>query len=143
MVAANPGIRQLTARGRAFLDTVGSIDVLLINRAEANALVPALSAAAGEGGPSLPCGPDEDVPELIRRGLSGGGFEISLLRFFQYLLKAGAGTVVITDGRRGAFVAVSGRIVHCPALQTDVVARRVQGTPSHRHSRTQGARLAA
>jgi ribokinase len=120
MVAANPGIRQLTARGRAFLDTVGSLDVLLINRAEANALVPALSAVAGEGGPTVPFEPDEDVPDLIRRGLSAGGFGISLLRFFQYLQKAGTGTIVITDGKRGAFVATSGRIIHCPALQIDV-----------------------
>lgn len=121
MVAANPGIRQLTARGRAFLDTVGSIDVLLVNRAEANALVPALVAAAGEGGPSLPFGPDEDVPDLIRRGLSAGGFEISLPRFFQHLLRIGVGSIVITDGRRGAFVGAGGKIVHCPALQTDVI----------------------
>ncbi len=120
MVAANPGIRQLTARGRAFLDTVGSLDMLLINRTEADALVPALSAIAGEGGPSVPFEHDEEVPDMVRRGLSGGGFEISMLRFFQHMLNTGVGTVVITDGRRGAFVATGGRIVHCPALQTDV-----------------------
>jgi ribokinase len=83
--------------------------------------VPALSAATGEGGPSVPCGPDEEMPDLIRRGLSGGGFQISILRFFQYLLNAGTASVVITDGRRGAFVATGGKIAHCPALQTDVV----------------------
>lgn len=120
-VAANPGIRQLTARGRAFLETVGAIDILLVNRAEANALAPVLSAMAGEGGPALPFDPDEDVPDLIRRGLSSGGYEISLLRFFQALLETGCGTVLVTDGRHGAFVAAGGKVVHCPAVPTEVV----------------------
>jgi ribokinase len=120
-IAANPGIRQLTARGRAFLDTVGLLDTLLINRAEADALVPALSAVAGEGGPGLPFGIDEDVPDLVRRGLSSGGFGISLPRFFACLHEAGCKMVVITDGRSGAFVGSAGRIAHCTAVPVDVV----------------------
>jgi ribokinase len=120
-VAANPGVRQLTARGRAFLDTAGALDALLINRDEANALVPAISAMSGEGGLALPFAPDEDVPDLIRRGLSSGGFEVSLLRFVETLLGLGAGTIVITDGRRGAFLAGGGRLMHCPAVPAEVV----------------------
>lgn len=121
LVAANPGIRQLTARGRAFMDAVAHIDILLINRAEASALVPALSAMVGEGGPSLPFDPQEDVPDLIRRGLSSGGFEMSLLRFFGCLLEAGAKMIVITDGRHGAFVANATAVSFCSAIPTDVV----------------------
>jgi ribokinase len=122
MVAANPGIRQLTARGRAFMDAIASIDVLLINRAEAGALVPALSAQVGEGGPSLPFDPEEeDVPDLVRRGLSSGGFEMSLLRFFGCLLDAGARMIVITDGRHGAFVATPSEVSFCSAIPTNVV----------------------
>lgn len=120
-VAANPGIRQLTARGGAFLNAVGSVDILLINRAEANALVPVLSAKVGEGGPSPHFDPDEDIPDLIRRGLSSGGFQISLLRFFQSLLETGCGIVVVTDGRHGAFVGSGGKVVHCSAVPTEVV----------------------
>ncbi len=120
-VAANPGIRQLTARGHAFLETVGSVDILVVNRAEANALVPVISAMAGEGGPALPLEPDEEIPDLIRRGLSSGGFGITLMRFFQSLLGTGAGMVVVTDGRRGAFVATEGKVIHCPAVATEVV----------------------
>ena len=122
LVAANPGIRQLTARGRAFMDAVASIDILLINRAEAGALVPALSAQVGEGGPSLPFDPEEEeVPDLIRRGLSSGGFEMSLLRFFGCLLDAGARMIVITDGRHGAFVASQSEVSFCSAIPTQVV----------------------
>ena len=121
LVAANPGVRQLTARGRAFMDAVPAVDILLVNRAEANALVPALSAIAGEGGPSLPFDPEDDVPDLLRRGLSSGGFEISLLRFFKVLLDAGARMVVVTDGRKGAFVGTPKEVVFCSAVPTQVV----------------------
>lgn len=121
MVAANPGIRQLTARGRAFLDSAGLIDILLINRAEANALVPALSAMNGENGPSLPIALDDDVPDLLRRGLAFGGFDISLVRFFHCLLRTGVGAVVVTDGKYGAFVGTEGKVVHCSAVPTEVV----------------------
>ncbi len=104
-VAANPGIRQLTARGREFLDTVGMLDYLILNRAEASVLAPPFSAAEGEGGPILPFAPDEEMPYLIRRGLSSGGFQISLLRYFQCILKTGCGMAVLTDGSEGSFVA--------------------------------------
>jgi ribokinase len=120
-IAANPGVRQLTARGRAFLASVGSLDLLLVNRSEANALVPSLSAMVGEGGPSLPFGPEEDIPDLIRRGLASGAFEISLPRFFNALLEAGCGMVVVTDGRHGAFVGTGDKVVHCSTVPTDVI----------------------
>jgi ribokinase len=120
-VAANPGVRQLTARGGDFLRTVGSLDVLLINRTEAEALVPGLVRQAGEGGPGLPVKPEERVPDLVRRGFSGGGFNISLPRFFQCLLDTGCGIVVITDGRDGAFAGIGGKVFHCPAFLVEVV----------------------
>jgi ribokinase len=127
LVAANPGVRQLTARGRAFMDAIASIDILLVNRAEANALVPALSAIAGEGGPSLPFDPEDDVPEMLRRGLSSGGFEISLLRFFRVLLDAGAKMIVVTDGRKGAFVGTPKEVAYCAAVPTQVVGTEGAG----------------
>ncbi len=120
-LAANPGIRQLSKRGRDFLDAVGSVDILVVNRSEANALVPALSARVGEGGPVLPFGPAEDVPDLIRRGLLSGGFEISLLRFFHSLLEAGCEMIVVTDGRNGAFLGTGEKVVHCPSVPSEVV----------------------
>ncbi len=120
-VAANPGIRQLTARGRAFLDTAGSLDILLINRDEADALVPALSAIVGEGGPALSIDQEQTVPDLVRRGLFSGGFRLSLSHFFRSLIKIGCGVVVVTDGRHGAFVASQDRLVYYPAIPTEVI----------------------
>lgn len=120
-VASNPGIRQLTARGRAFLDTVGQLDALVLNRDEASALAPHFSAVEGEGGPVLPMDYDDDMPHLVRRGLSSGGFQISLLRYFQCILKTGCGMAVVTDGGDGSFVATRERILHCPIKHTHVV----------------------
>lgn len=120
-IAANPGIRQLTARGQAFLGTVGMLDALILNRVEASALAPSFSATEGEGGPVLPHDPDEEMPYLIRCGLSSGGFQISLLRYFQCILKTGCAMAVVTDGSEGSFVATRKRVLYCPIKRTKVV----------------------
>jgi ribokinase len=120
-VAANPGIRQLTARGRAFLDTVGLLDMLIMNSVEASVLAPAFSTLEGEGGPILPYEQDETMPHLLRRGLSSGGFQISLLRYFQCILKTGCKMAVVTDGGGGSFVATNDAILYCPIKRTEVV----------------------
>ena len=44
LVAVNPGIRQLSARQGAFRDVIAKIDILALNRHEAEALVPWLVA---------------------------------------------------------------------------------------------------
>ncbi|MCF8480085.1 MAG: carbohydrate kinase family protein [Rhodospirillum sp.] len=120
-VAANPGIRQLSAYGPAFQECLKGIDILSINRKEAGALVPHLVARVGEGGPSLPLGQEEDPPLMAARGLNGGGFDMSLSRFCQAVTDMGPSHVVLTDGGRGAFVATEGEILHCPAMKGDVV----------------------
>lgn len=120
-VAANPGIRQLTARGRDFLDTVGSLDMLILNRVEASALAPAFSAMEGEGGPVLPFDHDEEIPYLPQRGLSSGGFQISLLRYFHCILNTGCLMAVVTDGAEGSFVATREKVLHCPIKRTEVI----------------------
>jgi ribokinase len=51
LVAANPGPRQLSARGQAFFQSLEAIDVLILNQIEADLLVPKLIARGGEGGP--------------------------------------------------------------------------------------------
>jgi ribokinase len=78
IVATNPGPRQLSARGQAFLECLGSIDILMLNHTEADLLVPILVARAGEGGPTLPLAPGEEAPALAERGLASGGFEMGL-----------------------------------------------------------------
>lgn len=120
LVAANPGVRQLSARGAAFKKMLNAVDILAINRTEAEVLVPALVAEHGEGGASLGAKAGEAVPKLALRGLSGGGFSMSLRGFLKALIASGANCVLLTDGRDGAFVAKGNELHHCPTLLTEV-----------------------
>lgn len=116
LVATNPRVRQLSSRGAAFQETLGEIDILAINRSEADVLVPGLVARFGEGGRSLPLAPGETPPRLVARGLVGGGHEMSLAAFFDALRRTGPRFVVVTDGRNGAFLGTQDAIHFCPAL---------------------------
>jgi ribokinase len=124
LVAANPRVRQLSSRAEAFRETLAQIDILAVNRSEADILVPGLVARFGEGGRALPLEPGETPPRLVARGLVGGGHEMSLAAFFSALRQAGPQYVVVTDGRNGAFLGTREAIHFCPA----VVEPRVMGT---------------
>lgn len=121
IVAVNPGLRQLSAYSHAFRECLGLIDILSINRTEAGALLPHLVTVAGEGGPGLPLAPKEEPPSLAVRGLSGGGFEMSLVGFCGALIASGPKYLVLTDGGRGAFVATKEEILYCPAAKCRVI----------------------
>lgn len=120
LVAVNPGVRQLSARGSTFFDCLRLIDILTINRDEADVLVPSLVARSAEGGPTLALAPDEQPPALAVRGLVGGGFQLSLAAFFRVLGELGPHHIVLTDGLNGAFVASGREILFCPAIATQV-----------------------
>lgn len=121
LVAANPRVRQLSSRGAAFQEALAGIDILAVNRSEADVLVPGLVARFGEGGRALPLAAGETPPRLVARGLAGGGHEMSLAAFFDALRQLGPRFVVITDGRHGAFVGAQDAIHFCPAPETRVV----------------------
>ncbi len=118
-VAVNPGIRQLTSRTGTFLDCLGQVDLLAINRVEAEALVPALSAQDEED--PVPERWGEAAPRLLRMGLSFGGFDMGLADFVSRLRRRGAGRVLVTDGVEGAYLADADGLHHCPALRSQVV----------------------
>jgi ribokinase len=124
LVATNPRVRQLSSRGTAFQETLGQIDILAINRSEADVLVPSLVARFGEGGRCLPLAPGETPPRLAARGLTGGGHEMSLAAFFDALGRMGPRFVLVTDGRNGAFLGAPEAIHFCPA----VLETKVMGT---------------
>lgn len=115
-VSANPGIRQITSRREAILDVMGDIDLLSINRVEAEALMPALAARAGDApAPTLP----DDAPDLMRRGLTGSGFDMSLEGFCAALHARGLGNVAVTDGTEGAYLSAGGALYYCPPLAVE------------------------
>jgi ribokinase len=120
LVAVNPGVRQLSARGGAFQDALSKIDILAINHTEANVMVPSLVARFGEGGPLLAFEGDGDVPLLATRGLSGGGFDMSLLSFLRAVQSLGPAHVLVTAGRAGAFVGLKDAILFCPSAPAHV-----------------------
>jgi len=121
LVAANPGIRQLSTRGAAFQEALADIDILVVNRAEADALVTGLVARFGEGGRALRLEPGEKPPRLVARGLATGGHDMSLAAFFDALRQLGPRYAVVTDGRNGAFLGAPDAIYFCPALEAEVV----------------------
>jgi ribokinase len=124
LVATNPRVRQLSSRGAAFQEALADIDILAINRSEADVLVPGLIARFGEGGRALPLAHGETPPRLAARGLAGGGHEMTLSAFFDAMRAMGPRFVVVTDGRNGAFLGTREAIHFCPAI----VETTVMGT---------------
>jgi ribokinase len=120
LLVVNPGIRQLTARAGEFLDSLAHVDIVAINRTEADALVASLVGRFGETGPALDHDPERQAPALIARGLIGGGFRMSLPAFLSALHRLGPRYVVLTDSRCGAFVHADSELLFCPAVATKV-----------------------
>lgn len=119
-VAVNPGIRQLTSRANPFLDCLNKIDLLAINRVEAEALLPALSARASDEAYESQLHPKgSDEPRLMRIGLSFSGFEMELISFLREVRKTGVGRVLVTDGTEGAYLADEDGVHHCPAHRVE------------------------
>jgi ribokinase len=105
-LAVNPGVRQLTARFDDFWNSLDQIDILSINRREAQTFMPRLLQSFGEGGAALSVKSGEPIPALAKRGLRNGGYEMSLLKFLGSLVELGVGAVVLTDGANGSFIAI-------------------------------------
>ena len=127
-IAANPGIRQLSARGDAFQKALSKISLLSMNREEAAALLPRLAEEHSSSSPALRYssvlkGPSLKVEpaELMRRGLSGSGFQASLPYFCEAILALGPNCLLVTDGKHGAYAAVANEITFCPSLKSEVV----------------------
>ena len=120
LIAVNPGVRQLSARGDPVQQCLPQTDILAINRAEANVMVTSLVARFGEGGPALELEHGEQPPPLAARGLASGGFEMSLPKFFAALCQLGTKCTLLTDGLGGAFVCHKDEILFCPALDAEV-----------------------
>lgn len=124
-VAANPGIRQLTARAEPFVERLCDLSLLALNRVEAEALVPALSVRWGSHASTLHP-PDEGgaPPPLMRQGLSFGGFDMELASFCAAVRAFGCARLVVSDGTNGAYLADAEGIRHVATAE----AAEVRGT---------------
>ncbi len=118
LVTANPGPRQLAARGRAFEDCLGKIDILSINLSEAEVMLPSLIARFGEGGPKIE---GADLPRLVERGLNGGGFRMTLRGLHGgAVCSMGPRYLLLTDGSDGAYLGTRDELMFCPVLKVPV-----------------------
>ena len=116
MVTVNPGIRHLTSRGPTVLKAFGSVDLVSINRVEAEALVPLLAERAVCPEPHIP----PDAPDLLAHGLSFGGYDMGLVCYLHTLRQTGPDWVLITDGVQGAYLAGPEGVWWHPAVETEV-----------------------
>ena len=114
-VSANPGIRQLTSRSVPFLGSLEYLDLLAINRIEAEALVPAISANTEIADAADAVDDDPDLPRLLKIGLESVGFTMSLGTFFRAVQSLGVKNVVLTDGAEGSYLATADHLYFCPA----------------------------
>ncbi|PKU23170.1 carbohydrate kinase family protein [Telmatospirillum siberiense] len=121
LVATNPGLRQLSAHGAAFQDSLKFIDIIALNRTEAGALVPALVSRVDSKIPAPALVDDDGRPLAAAKSLTGGGYDMDIPEFFRILGGLGPDYVVLTDGSRGAFVGLPDRILFCPAAECLVV----------------------
>jgi len=122
-VAANPGIRQITSRTDALLKAISGLSLMSVNRKEANALVPAMSARLGSVKPKkVRGGKTGERPRLMRLGLSFGGFDMEFVEFVGVLMQTtGVKRLVVTDGSEGAMLADASGLHHCPIVEVEVM----------------------
>ncbi len=117
LVTANPGPRQLAARGSAFEGCLGKIDILSINLSEAQVMLPSLIARFGEGGPKIE---GAGLPRLAERGLNGSGFHMTLRAFMAAVRSMGPRYLLLTDGIAGAYLGTRDELMYCPSLKVQV-----------------------
>ncbi|AHB49331.1 carbohydrate kinase [Hyphomicrobium nitrativorans NL23] len=121
LIAVNPGIRQLHAHAGAFQGTLPALDVLSLNRREADEVVSMLERDETKDAAPLAFPEGMAPPALAVRGLRHEGRKVPLTAFMRALLGRGVGTILVTDGQNGAFAASRGGLYHCPAREVTVL----------------------
>lgn len=119
-VSANPGIRQLHGHGDAFGASLPFLDILSLNRREADEVVSLLDPSAAIGDPGLDFPAGIAPPPIAERGLRYESRRMSVRAFCRALTARGVGCVVLTDGRDGAFAATGERLIYCTAQEAHV-----------------------
>ena len=118
-ISVNPGVRQLTSRCEAFFDTLSHVDLLSINSAEAEHLIPYLLSHTEKVGSDLWAEEDKLSP-LLKEGFRFGGFELSLPDFMRRLHALGPDYIIVTDGRYGSYLFYDERLYFCVPLGVEV-----------------------
>ena len=119
-VAVNPGIRQITTRGTKFASSLRGVDLLTMNKTEAEA---AMTFVADGDKPRIALKPPEaadNQARLWRGGLRRESMRMSLAEFMAHVRARGADMVCITDGTDGSYLATSAGLYFCPSQKVEV-----------------------
>ena len=123
-VVANPGERQITRRGKEFLETAKNIDLININRAEAESLLPVLLDNTKHTDMRATKQDKGVAKSLMTRGLIMDHVHCSLAGFMSLLMSLGTKYILVTDGTGGSYLGCQEGLYHCPIHKTD----KVKGT---------------
>ena len=121
-VAVNPGIRQITTRGNKFASSLRGVDLLTMNKTEAEAVMaflidgdqPQIAARQPEGDSS------DSKARLWREGLRKASMLMPLAEFMARVRARGADMVCITDGTYGSYLATAEGLYFCPSQKVEV-----------------------
>lgn len=119
-VVANPGSRQITRRGDEFLDACKNIDLVNINRTEAESLLPILWDHTNHENLQQVKRFGKAKQGLMTRGVMAEHMHLSLDSFMSLLQSVGPKYVLVTDGTGGAYLGAPEGVYHCPILKTTV-----------------------
>ncbi len=139
-VVANPGKRQITRRGEDLLGSIQNLDLININRHEAETLLPLLmKQTKGSAIKSIQIS-DDHASGLLTRGLLNEHHHCTLAGFMSAIQNLGCRHVLVTDGTGGAYLATPEGLYHCPILKTEVKGSAGAGDS---FTSTSGLQLAA
>jgi len=121
LFAVNPGVRQITTRFHTVARLLPQIGILALNRLEAEAFVrQAVAEIAGSENLTLRRIAASSLKFVYE---ADGAPRSDVARaLIDGLLQLGARTVLLTDGRFGAYVGSEQEVLHCPALEVPVVS---------------------
>ena len=119
-VAVNPGIRQLNTRGTQFAQSLQGVDLLTMNRAEAEAAMALIadSSVAHDLGMDIEPWPAE--AKLGHKGLRKDSLKMSLAEFMARVRARGVDALCVTDGTNGSYLANAAGLYFCPSRKVEV-----------------------
>ncbi|WP_319531665.1 carbohydrate kinase family protein [uncultured Cohaesibacter sp.] len=119
-VVANPGERQINRRGKEFLEACKNIDLININRAEAEILMPIVLENT-DASKMRTTRVDQDASKtLLSRGLIMDHVHCSLAGFMSLLMGLGPKYVLVTDGTGGSYLGSKEGLYHAPIKKAKV-----------------------
>ncbi len=119
-IAVNPGTSQLKAGPTMLKAALENIDILILNRYEAQLLMTSLTTILPKDEPKQKN--EKSIPKLLRTPLGPNTTCFTLPQFFNEVLSHGPQIVVVTDGAEGVYVATNKKIYFHPSLKTTIVS---------------------